>query len=84
MHYPIRVRVGAKGRKISKPSELVRRYPTIVNPSLQRAILAQSPECLFANGQGVMIGHGQLWFAMQDGGMIKIIAITLDLPDTGN
>jgi hypothetical protein len=79
VHYPIEVSVGDKTNKVSTPSDFVRRYRSIVTPALEQTILTQDPKCLFANGQGVMIGHGQLWFR-QEGNAMKIVTITLDLP----
>ena len=48
---------------------------------VRHAILAQSASCLFANGQGVMIGRGQIWFQEQSDGKMKIITINLGAPD---
>jgi hypothetical protein len=81
VHYPIEVSIGDKNSEVSTPSDFIRRYRSIVTPALKRTILAQDPKCLFANGQGVMIGHGQLWF-QQKGKAMKIIKITLDPPES--
>jgi hypothetical protein len=51
-----------------------------MTPKLRRAILDQSPACLFGNYHGVMIGSGQIWFDEQPGGAMKIITINLNAP----
>lgn len=76
VRYPIEISVGNKTNKVLSAPDLVRKYPSITT-SLKETVLTQDPKCLFANGQGVMIGHGQIWFAEQ-GGQMKIITITLD------
>jgi uncharacterized protein (TIGR03382 family) len=80
VRYPIQVSVGAKSSDILTSSSFIRRYRSIVTPALRQVILAQDPKCLFANGQGVMIGHGQVWF-QQEGRTAKIISITLESPE---
>lgn len=80
VRYPIDVSRGSKTSRVFTPADFVRRYRSIVTPDLQQTILIQKPECLFANGQGVMVGHGQLWFREQEGGALRIITITLDSP----
>ena len=77
VHYPIQVSVGDKNTKVSARSDFIRRYRSIVTPALKQTILVQNPKCLFANSQGVMIGHGQLWF-QKEGRTIRIVTITLD------
>ena len=78
VHYPIQVSWGDKSIEISNSSAFVRKYHSIMTPVLRNAILSQDPKCLFANGQGVMVGHGELWYQAQKGGLMKIITITLD------
>jgi hypothetical protein len=82
VRYPIQVSVGDEESGVSTPSAFIRRYGSIVTPVLKQTILAQDPKCLFANGQGVMIGHGQLWF-QKEGKTMRIITITLDSPVSG-
>jgi hypothetical protein len=81
VHYPIKVSAGDNTNEVSTPADFIRRYRSIVTPALKQTILTQDPKCLFANGQGVMIGHGQLWF-QQEGKAMKIVTITLDLPES--
>jgi uncharacterized protein len=42
--------------------EIVDAYDWIFTPKIVKAILAQSPDKLWKNYRGVMIGNGQLWF----------------------
>ena len=79
IHYPVRLS-GAHVTKITRPSELIRKYSSIMTSEMRKAILAQTPECLFANGQGVMIGNGQIWFQQDQGGKFKIITINVMSP----
>lgn len=80
VHYPIRVLDGDHSTEISSPSNFVDRYSSIVAPDVRHAILVQSATCLFANGQGMMIGRGQLWFQKESSGDMKIITINLTAP----
>jgi hypothetical protein len=82
VHYPIEVSWGNKTAEVPTSADFIKRYGSIVTPALKHTILAQNPKCLFANGQGVMIGHGQLWFQEQAGRRMKIITITLDSPES--
>jgi len=81
VQYPVRVLEGTHSTDISNATELTRRYPMIMTSGVRRAILAQSPSCLFANGQGVMIGRGQIWFQQQSDGAMRIVTINLSAPD---
>ena len=53
------------------------RYPIRVSWGDQNSEVS-TPADFFANGQGVMIGDGQIWFQEQEDGTMKIIKITLD------
>jgi hypothetical protein len=73
VRYPVHIYDGNHKSMVRTPAEFIRQYPSIMSPDLKRAIIAQSPECLFATGQGVMIGDGNLWFQQQQSGQMKII-----------
>jgi hypothetical protein len=75
IHYPVLVWYRGHSAEISSPSEFVAKYSSIVTPNVRHAILAESPECLFGNGQGMMVGRGQVWFQKESGGDMKIITI---------
>ena len=80
IRYPIRVFDGSRSIAISSPSDFVRKYSSILTPDVKNAILAQSATCLFANGQGMMVGRGQVWFQKEPSGAMKIITINLSAP----
>lgn len=80
VHYPVRVLDGNRRIEISSRSALVQKYSSVVTPDVRRAILTQSAACLFANGQGVMIGRGQVWFQQDPSGEMRIITINLTAP----
>lgn len=84
VQYPVRVFEGNHPSEIATPAALLRRYRSIMTPEMKRVILTQSSECLFANGQGVMIGDGQIWFQKQFGGRMKIITLNLRSPEANN
>jgi hypothetical protein len=65
------LRVGYPSKQSARPlpavqvrnaAELVRRYSEIFTPEVRAAVLAQSPDTLFRNWQGAMVGNGELWF----------------------
>ena len=80
VHYPLHVLDGNHGTEISTPADVIRKYPSILTPDVRNAIRAQSPGCLFANSQGVMIGRGQIWFQEESSGNMKIFTINLSAP----
>jgi hypothetical protein len=76
VHYPANV-FGTDKQTIQNPSDLIRKYSLIVTPEFKRAILTQSSDCLFGNGQGVMVGGGRIWFQKQPNGEMKIITFNI-------
>lgn len=80
VHYPIRILNGDHSYEISSSSEFVKKYSSIMTPNVKRAISSQAKECLFANGQGMMVGKGQLWFQREPSGDMKVITINLSAP----
>jgi hypothetical protein len=63
---------------IRSNSQFGKNYYRILTPAVRKAIEKQSPECFFANWQGVMIGDGEVWFEEQRSGGMKIK--TLNIP----
>ena len=57
IQYPLRHH-GRMATVIRDRSDFVRNYATIVSERLRRAILAQEPDKVFENWQGVMVGDG--------------------------
>lgn len=83
VHYPIRVLDRDRVIEIFSPTELIDKYSTVLTPDVEHAILAQSASCLFGNGQGMMVGRGQLWFQKESSGEMKIITINPSAPPVG-
>ncbi len=73
--YPLMVIHGSRRTRIKTKSEFLARYDTIFDAHVQKAIAQQSAQCLFGNYQGAMIGDGELWFAQQPDGAMKIITV---------
>lgn len=88
--YPLTVRFGERKMVFRNPVELVDAYPTVMTESVRKAVAAQRFDKLFVSWQGIMIGHGQIWF----GGVcpvgtcssheVRILAIQPDAPDVGS
>lgn len=76
--YPLPVHEGKGTRTIQNRREFVYRYRDVITPEVKAAVVGQSPECLFANYEGVMIGRGQVWFEAESSrAPFKIITINL-------
>jgi len=74
--YPLHAKVKVKGRltAIKSKEAFLANYDEIFNPSVKDAIQKATPDNLFVNYQGVMIGNGQVWFTTVDK-MVKIITV---------
>jgi hypothetical protein len=59
--YPIKLCVGDRERRVRNAAEFERNFDRIMNRDVRSAVTAQSPDDLFKNWQGVMIGQGQVW-----------------------
>jgi hypothetical protein len=79
VQYPLNV-YGAGTFKIRTPAEMIRKYASIMTPGAREAILDQSPDCLFGNGQGVMAASGRVWFQKQPDGKMKVITLNMIRP----
>lgn len=77
VRYPLRVYENNKAYTISTRAEMIRKYPSIFTKSSRQAILAQSPDCLFANGQGVMVADGRIWFRKDPDGKMRIVTLNI-------
>lgn len=80
VHYPVRILQQNHSFEIFSPSDFVDKYSAIVTPEVKHAILAQSPDCLFGNGDGMMVGRGQVWFQKESSGEMKIVTINPHAP----
>ncbi|MBT2768424.1 hypothetical protein J7J08_12320 [Stenotrophomonas sp. ISL-67] len=61
MRYPVRVTIGGKDQNLADAAAFQRDYDKIVTPTLARLIAGQKFDTLFVNGQGVMLGQGEVW-----------------------
>lgn len=61
MRYPMRVTIGGKNQNVADAAAFQRDYDKIVTPALAKLIAGQTFDTLFVNGQGVMLGQGEVW-----------------------
>ena len=61
--YPFTVGLEAGQIKLKSEKDLKKHAKTIFNAKLKEAVRNQSPDTLFKNWQGVMIGNGVIWFS---------------------
>ena len=62
VEYPLRVNHGPKVHEsIVGRTELLRQYDAVFTPPIRRAIVDQKPADLFANADGIAVGHGAVW-----------------------
>ena len=60
--YPIQVYVNGKRREIRHELDFLKYYHQIFTPEFKMKIQQADPQDLFHNWQGVMLGHGEIWF----------------------
>ncbi len=77
VQYPLHVYGASEKAEINSSAELLHKYTMIITPDARKAILAQSPDCLFGNGQGVMAAGGRVWFQKQEDGKFKIVTLNV-------
>jgi hypothetical protein len=58
----VRVNLAPGSGYTYRPDEVRKVYNWIITPDVERAVLAQDPDGLFKNWQGVMAGDGAVWF----------------------
>jgi hypothetical protein len=78
--YPLSVYLNGRHRVIRNPPALLTDYDHIFTASMRKAIIMEAPDCLFANWQGVMIGHGEVWFEEQINGSLEIETLNVPAP----
>ena len=57
LHFPVRY-FGKTKRVIRSKDWVLSHYDTVIGPELKASILAQDPEDIFKNYQGIMVGGG--------------------------
>jgi len=60
--FPITVSLNGKRVPIKSEKSFITNYDIIVTKSIVDAVLSQDENDMFKNWQGIMVGHGQLWF----------------------
>jgi hypothetical protein len=61
--YPLKTSIHGHGVRLGATQQFLSHYDELLPAATRALIGAQSYEQLFVNGQGVMIGSGQLWFS---------------------
>ncbi len=61
--YPLKVKLDGQVVHLRTAQQFLSHYDELLPPATRALIAAQSYEQLFVNGDGVMIGSGQLWFS---------------------
>lgn len=85
---PFNVNLKKRHLKIRNTSDLKRHFQFIFNSKLKEAVRNQSPNTLFKNWEGLMIGNGEVWFAelgeIHEGKTIwKYSILAINVPETG-
>lgn len=61
--FPIVLRSGGKELKLENKRDFKQHAALILTTRLKSVVRKQSPDSLFKNWQGVMIGQGEIWFS---------------------
>ena len=61
--YPIRVNIAGHRKLLRSREEFLNRVRLVMSAKVIDAIQHQRYDALFANGNGVMIGDGEVWFS---------------------
>jgi hypothetical protein len=80
--YPIVLRPAGNEIAVRNKHDLKKRSKLILNEHLKSVVRTQSPDTLFKNWQGVMIGDGEIWYSKiiekgreKRGWVLRVIAI---------
>lgn len=69
--YPISVQLPAGKKRLHGSAELTALYDAIFSPEYRKALSEALPRNMFVRDQGIMLGHGEVWFG--PGG--KVVAL---------
>jgi len=61
--YPVAIRPNDKTIKLEGPADIKKNSAAIFTARLKSAVRSQTPDSLFKNWRGVMIGKGEIWFS---------------------
>ncbi len=62
VHYPLVLRCSDRKLTLRNAADFRKHSATILSPHLKAGVQSQSPDSLFKNWCGVMIGNGVIWF----------------------
>jgi hypothetical protein len=60
--YPFTVNLASGTVKIRNDEELKKQFKRIFDAEMKKVVRNQSPDSLFKNWQGLMVGDGEIWF----------------------
>lgn len=63
MSYPIVLKSGESRYTLQNTNDFALHASVILTPHLKSTVQNQSPDTLFKNWQGVMVGKGEIWFS---------------------
>ncbi|WP_150110613.1 hypothetical protein [Granulicella mallensis] len=77
VHYPIRINYyyGSRQLWIRSKRQFVESYDLVMTESLKKAILGESPRCVFENVDGIMLVNGSIWIDAYDGYKLRSILV---------
>jgi len=75
--YPLQVFGKTQKRSIQSRDEFLRGYEDVFSSNVKAALDRQTPNCLFGNWQGVMVGNGEFWYREITGKGYQIVTINL-------
>jgi hypothetical protein len=78
--YPLRY-YGRRKIAVRSSAAFLKNYPTIIGPKLRAFVLAQDPEHVFENWQGMMVGDGSynIWVRNEGADLIeRYLIITIN------
>ncbi|CAI3937856.1 hypothetical protein [Commensalibacter communis] len=61
--YPLKVDIANKRVLIKNQQQFIQNYQAIITPKVKESVAKQEFIGMFANGQGMMFGSGQLWIS---------------------
>ncbi|MDI2112962.1 hypothetical protein [Commensalibacter nepenthis] len=61
--YPLTINLNNKPVAIKNTQQFIQNYEAIITPKVKGAVAKQQFIGMFANGQGMMFGSGQLWIS---------------------
>jgi hypothetical protein len=81
VRFPIDIEIAGKRTHLKNRSELLKYYDVAFDTKVKGFIAKQKFKDLFCNGQGVMIGRGEIWInSSGKPPRLKVVAINNDPP----